>query len=127
MRQFPNNVAWRIQLARIYRQQGAFDAAEEAIHTATTLVPRYYSAYIAWGEVLESQGLHEDASAKFRQAVEIAPWSGESHLAWARALQRAGDLADALAAAQQAYTLLPQDRRHQAEALMDELGGNVGH
>lgn len=66
-------------LALAYSNNGQYDAAERALHTAMALDPERHGVHDNLGTIYRQQGRWEEAETQFRREIELNPRSGSAH------------------------------------------------
>jgi len=131
----PVTLAYTAWLAAV---AGRMDVAERLIHQAIVSDPLSPDAYQALGAILRDAGDLAGAERAFRQSVSISPTFAGSHLYLAQVLYYRKQFADALTEANAEGPSLDRQaflvgihfllgRKHESDALLADLTGNVDH
>ena len=77
---FPQQSGPSYRLARIYQEEGQFDAALSAIENCLSINPKNYYAQNLKGVILREQGQFIAAKETYIKALEIYPRHAQSHM-----------------------------------------------
>ena len=107
LHQRPNFVDGHLQLAKILKSKGDFNAAVQHLQEALKLNPEHVKARNSLGIALAEQGKHSEAIAQFEKALELQPQYAEAHYNMAVVLSSQSRLDDAIHHYRQASKLKP--------------------
>jgi len=95
LRNNPDDLYARCQLAKAYFLQQEYDKAIEYYSQAVRIKPDYVDALIGFGDVLYRIGKIDQAVSYFNTAMQIAPYSADAYLHLGAALISSGKLEEA--------------------------------
>jgi Tfp pilus assembly protein PilF len=91
----PDNIPFRVGLARILVTSGRLDAADTELRRALERQPESPDAHAARGALLAARGQLELSRAAFEHALALRPEADDVRLDFAGVLERLGRRADA--------------------------------
>ena len=120
----PENVGWRLHLAIVTQEAGAFPESVELLSALAVEYPAHAAVQCRLGSALLLRGDLAGATAAYRRAVDAAPDVAEIHAGLGAALLRGGDTAGAVGELERAIAIDPgyQVAHYQLGLALRKLG-----